>query len=126
LAVASSVIGLLNGFDAVSIAVLIVAVVVPIGCIGYFRVSSSTLPVSKRATFLLIGASLIGFSIWAVTIFALEQAGFNEVIVNAVGGQLFIVTSLVVCLSLGAFAGELIGRNQKVQARLFNPADEKT
>jgi hypothetical protein len=42
------------------------------------------------------------------------------------GGQFFIVTSLVICLFVGAFIGELIGRNKAVQIRLFNTLDEKT
>jgi hypothetical protein len=99
---------------------------VPIGCVGYVRVSPSTLSLSKRATFLFMGVSIIGFGIWAIIVFALGRAGFTEQIANALGGQLFIVTSLVICFSAGALIGELIGRNKAVQVRLFNPLDEKT
>jgi FtsH-binding integral membrane protein len=126
LAVASAVLGSAMSLDALRIAVLVVAVVVPIGGLGYVRVSPSTLSVSKRATFLFMGISVIGFGIWAITVFALGRAGFNEQIANALGGQFFIVTSLVICFSAGAFIGELIGRNKGVQARLFDPMDEKT
>ncbi len=124
-AVVSAVFGLVMGLDFVRTAVLIVAVVVPISCVGYVRVSPSVLSFSKRATFLFLGVSVIGFSIWAAIVVVGGRVGFTEPMMNAVGGQFFTVTSLAICLSAGAFIGELIGRIKEVQIRLFNPLDEK-
>jgi hypothetical protein len=54
----SAVFGLINGLDTLKIGLLITAVVVPISCLGFVRVSSSSLSVSKRATFLFAGHPL--------------------------------------------------------------------
>jgi len=125
LAIVSAIFGLMNGLDELRMALLIAAVVVPIGCLGYVRVSPSSLSLLKRAMFLIAGASIIGFGIWAAIALALFRAGFNEQIAYVLGEQFFIVTSLVICLFVGAFIGELIGRNKAVQIRLFNPLGEK-
>jgi len=125
LAVASAVLAYMMGLDAVRIAILVVTVLVPIGVWGYVRVTPSGLSPGKRATFLFIGASVIGFGIWAAIVLVGGLYGLTAWLVNALGSQFFITTSLVICLSAGAFAGELIGRNKAVQLRVFNPLDEK-
>jgi hypothetical protein len=124
MAVVSAVFGFMMGLDAVKTAVLAVAVVVPISCFGFVRVSPSSLSLSKRATFLFMGMSIIGFGIWAVIAFVGLRYGFLGQIEGALGSQFFIVTSLAICLSAGALIGELIGRNKEVQIRLF-PLEEK-
>jgi hypothetical protein len=111
--------GFTLGIDLPRTAILIVTFVVVIGFIGYIRVSSSSMPITRRATFIFVGASIIGFSIWAAIALFLTVTGFMPQIVDSLGEQFFIVTSLVICLTVGAFIGELIGRNDKVQARLF-------
>ena len=126
LAVVSVVFGLATGLDAARTAVLVAAVVVAVGCVGYVRVSPSSLSISKRATFLFMGMSIIGFGIWAVIVLVGGRVGFTEQVSNALGSQFFAVTSLAMCLSAGAFIGELIGRSKEVQIRLFNTLDEKT
>ncbi len=125
LAVTSAVLGLISGLNVLKTTVLTVAMVVPIGCIGYIRVSPSKLSLSKRATFLFIGISVIGFGIWAAIVLLGGRYGLTTQMINALGSQLFIVTSLVICFSVGAVIGELIGRSKAVQERLFNPLDEK-
>jgi hypothetical protein len=117
--VAASVFGLVTGITLLRIAVLAVTIVVLIGFVGYIRVVPSNLSLSKRATFLFVGASVIGFSIWAAIILASNATGFMLQIVNSVGEQFFVVTSLASCLAVGAFIGDLIGKNQRVQARFF-------
>jgi hypothetical protein len=125
LAVASAILALLMGLDAVRTAILVLTVLVPIGVYGYIRVTPSNLSLSKRLTFLFIGASVIGFGIWAAIVLFGGVYGVTAQLVNALGSQFFITTSLVICLFAGALVGELIGRNKSVQLRLFNPLDEK-
>jgi hypothetical protein len=125
LAVASAVFGLMMGLDALRVAVLVASVVVPIGTIGYIKVSPSELSLSKRATLLFIGVSVIGFGIWATIVLVGGRFGVFEQINTALGSQFFIVTSLAICLSVGTLAGELIGRSKAVQIRLFSALDEK-
>ena len=116
-----SVFGAVSGLALAQIAALDVAIALAIAIVGYIRVTPSKLPISKRATFIFAGASLIGFSIWAVIALYATAAGALVQVAQALGGQLFIVVSLVTCLSVGALAGELIGQNRSVQERLFPP-----
>ena len=124
LAIASAFLALSMGLEVAQIAILVVTVLVPIGVWGYSRVTPSKLSISKRATFLFIGLSVIGFSIWATIVLVGGVYGITAQMMNTLGDQFFITTSLVICLSSGAFIGELIGRNKAVQERLFNPLDD--
>ncbi len=111
--VVSAVFGWVQRFDLPQTSLLVVTVAVVIGTVGFIRVSPSTLPFSKRATFVFVGASVIGFGIWAA---------FALVVVPQIGAlvdEFVILTSLTICLAVGALIGELIGRNRKVQERLF-------
>ncbi|MCW3994998.1 MAG: hypothetical protein NWE98_02465 [Candidatus Bathyarchaeota archaeon] len=67
---------------------------------------------SKRATFLFVGASVIGFSIWAATTLILSSMNLQTKIEDAAGLEFFAVTSLIICLAAGAFIGDLIGKNK--------------
>jgi|WetSurMetagenome_2_1015567.scaffolds.fasta_scaffold440500_1 hypothetical protein len=67
----------------------------------------------KRVILILIGMSIIGFSIWAVTVFLLNANGALVQIVNAVGDSFFAITSLIICLVIGAFIGDLIHKNME-------------
>ena len=97
---------------------LTLSVVPLIGLIGYVRVTSSTLSWSKRATFLFVGASVIGFSIWAAIVIALSFAGL---IATIFADQFFLFPSLVICLTVGAFIGEMLGQIPRVQRFFFKP-----
>ena len=66
----------------------------------------------KRATFIFVGASIIGFSIWAIMVLSFNATGIISQIVSTVGND-FVITSLIICLILGAFIGDLIGKNRK-------------
>lgn len=120
LAVSSVILAISMGLDTVRTAILVVTVLVPIGVYGYIRVTPSNLSLSKRLTFLFIGASIIGFGIWAAIVMIGGVYGLMAMLTNALGSQFFITTSLVICLSAGTFIGELIGKNKAVQQRLFN------
>jgi hypothetical protein len=113
LVVVTAVSGSVLGMDLLKTAMLMATIAVLIGFAGYIRVSHSTLSLSKRATFIFVGASVIGFGIWAVTALALMP---QIVVLN---DDFFVIASLVICLTAGAFIGELLGKNRKVQERLF-------
>jgi uncharacterized membrane protein len=82
---------------------------------------------SKRATFLFVGASLIGFSIWVVMVLSFNATGVLSQISSSVGVDLFAITSLIICLVLGALIGDLIGKKretissyaEKIRNKLF-------
>ncbi len=99
-------------------AILMAAIAVLIGFIGYVRVTPLSMPLNRRATFIFVGACVIGFSIWAAIVLVSNATGFILQIENALGDQFFIVPSLVICLTVGALIGDLIGKNSKVQAYL--------
>jgi hypothetical protein len=125
LAVVSGVLGYTSGLDPLETGILAVAVVVPVSCIGYIRISPSNLSMSKRATFLFIGISIIGFGIWAAIVLVGGRYGLISQLTNTIDSQFFVVTSLAICFSVGAVLGELIGRNKEIQLRLFNSFDKK-
>jgi len=68
---------------------------------------------SKRATFIFVGASIVGFSIWAVMVLSFNATGIHSQIASSIGDDFFAITSLIICLILGAFIGDLIGKNRK-------------
>ncbi|MCW3998983.1 MAG: hypothetical protein NWE93_01935 [Candidatus Bathyarchaeota archaeon] len=121
MAVFVSILGAVSGLELAQIAALDIAVAVAIALVGYLRVTPSKLSISKRATFIFAGTSIIGFGIWALVSLLITAGGGLMQLGELLGGQLFIVASLAICLSLGAFAGELIGQNRRVQERLFPP-----
>ena len=74
---------------------------------------------SKRATFIFVGASIIGFSIWATIVLAFNATGLTSQISSSVGVELFAITSLIICLVLGAFIGDLLGKNSEALESFF-------
>ena len=68
---------------------------------------------SKRIIFFLAGASIIGFIIWAVMVLLFNAVGFTSKISSSVGEEFFAITSLIICLVLGSFIGDLIGKNKE-------------
>ncbi len=73
----------------------------------------------KRATFIFVGASIIGFSIWAAMVLSLNATGFDNKVVSSIGDSFFAVTTLIICLILGAFIGDLIGKNRAANSVVF-------
>lgn len=115
LAVVTAVFGLTTGFSIVQTALLIITVVVVIGFVGLIRTGKSELSLSKRATFIFAGASVIGFAIWA----AITLSGALTTVAVEAGELFYAVNSLVICLTVGACIGELLGRSRWIQNRLF-------
>jgi hypothetical protein len=67
----------------------------------------------KQATFFFVGASIIGFGIWASIVLSLNASEILIQISNSVGDSFFVITSLTICLVLGAFIGDFIGKNRE-------------
>jgi len=68
---------------------------------------------NKRATFIFVGASIVGFCIWAVMVLSLNATGIHSQIASSIGNNFFAITSLMICLISGAFIGDLIGKNRE-------------
>lgn len=115
LAVVTAVFGALVGMSLERTALLIVTVVVVIGFVGLIRTGKPDVSLSKRATFIFAGASIVGFIIWA----ALTLSGALASVVIAVGQDFYVINSLPTCLAAGAWIGELLSRSKIVQERLF-------
>jgi hypothetical protein len=75
---------------------------------------------NKKSTFIFVGASVIGFSIWALTVVSFNALGISSQIVNSIGIDFLAITSLIICLTFGAFIGDLIGKNQEKIVLLAN------
>jgi hypothetical protein len=73
-----------------------------------FKPSSYT----KKATFIFVGASIIGFSIWAAIVLSFNALGITSQVGSSIGIDFFVITSLVICLIIGAFIGDLTGKNR--------------
>lgn len=110
--VVSAVFGVTLNLGLEKTAVLAATFAVIIGVIGFIRTSPSMLSISKRMTVIFVGASFIGFGIWAVTalVFMPQMVALDI---------FFVVSSLAVCLAFGALIGDLLGRVRRVQQRLF-------
>jgi uncharacterized membrane protein len=116
-----SIAGYLLEFAIADIAVLMISIVFLISLIGYVRITPSNLSKSKRGTFLFVGASIIGFSIWAIIMLILMNTGTMATVFD--NKTFYIFPSLVICLTAGAFIGELMGKNSRIQKLFFKPTD---
>ena len=113
-----SIAGYMFGLELSNITILMLTIALLFGLMGYVRTTPSNLTTSKRATFLFVGASVIGFSIWA----AFVLIAINTDLIDSVfANTFFIFPSLIMCLIVGAFIGELLGKNSRVQAFIFKP-----
>ncbi len=99
------------------IGLLLASVLFLIGFAYYLKFKPSTLTKSSRATFLFTGA-LIGFVIWVAVAFLSNATGFSVQIEDSIGDNFFAITSLIICLTSGAFIGDQIGKNEE-KIRLF-------
>ena len=68
---------------------------------------------SKRATFFFVGASIIGFCIWFAMVLSFNAVGIISQVAGSMGEEFFSATTLTICLVLGAFIGDLIGKNKE-------------
>lgn len=102
-----------------AVALLLTSVLLMIGFAYYVRFSTSQLKNTTRATFIFVGASVIGFLIWAAIVLLLDFTGFSAQIAGSMSYYYFAITSLIICLISGAFIGDLIGKyRDKISAAL--------
>ena len=102
------------------IVMMLVTVLLLIGFAVYIRFKPSTTTVNMRATFIFVGASVIGFSIWAVMVLALNATMLHSQVASAIDDDFFATTSLIICLISGAFIGDWIGENRKRKSIFLN------
>lgn len=103
-----------------AIGLLIGSVLTLIALGFYLNFYPSALKKTQRALYLMIGASIIGFCIWAAIALLLIATSLMPQVVNVIGSSFFAITSLIICLTIGAFIGELLGKNQEAFARFFD------
>jgi len=95
------------------IVMMLVTVLLLIGFAVYIRFKPSTATADKRAIFIFVGASVIGFCIWAIIVLSLNSTELHTQIASAIGDSFFAITSLMICLILGAFIGDWIGEKRE-------------
>ena len=96
-----------------AIALLVACVLVVIGFAYYLKFTPSTLKKTERATFLLAGASIVGFLIWVAVVLLSDATGLWLQIAATMGDNFFAITTLIICLVSGAFIGDLVGKNKE-------------
>jgi len=109
----ASVFGYFMNMPLENIVMMLVTVLLLIGFAVYIRFKPSTTTVNKRATFIFVGASVIGFCILAVILLSLNATELHTQIASAIGDGFFAITSLMICLILGAFIGDWIGEKRE-------------
>lgn len=108
-----SVYGYIMKVTVAAIGLLLASVLFLIGFTFYLKFKPSTLNNSGRATFIFGGASVIGFIIWVAVVLLSSATGLWVQIAGSIGDNFFAVTSLIICLTSGAFIGDLIGNNKE-------------
>jgi hypothetical protein len=108
--------GIVTSVAVAQLGLILVTVLTVIGVAGYVRLKPSILTAKTRATYLFVGAAVIGFSIWATLVITLAISGLGAQSPSFWGSQLFIVASQIIFLSIGAFIGEYLSTNDAFQA----------
>ena len=103
--------GYYMGLSTPAIALMLAAVLSVTGFAFYIRVIPSPLSMRYRAASLIFGFSILGFCIWALTMLSLNAIGLQTQITILIGDDFFALTSLIICLMVGAFLGDTIGKN---------------
>jgi len=98
------------------IGLILAAVLSVIGVAGYVGLRPSILTAKTRATYLFVGAAVIGYGIWAAMVLTLAVSGVGAQFPNVLGSQLFIVASQITFLAIGAFIGEHLSTSDAFQA----------
>ena len=113
--------GVTMNINPAAIGMMLGAVVAVIAFAVYLKFQPSSLKTRYKATFIFAGASIFGFLIWAAITSIIRISDLGEQVVAPIGEGFFAITSLIICLVLGAFIGDLIGKSQRVQEHLQIP-----
>jgi len=108
--------GIVASIALVQLGLILVTVLSVIGVAGYVRLKPSILTAKTRATYLFVGAAVIGYGIWAAMVLTLAVSGVGAQFSNVLGSQFFIVSTQIIFLALGAFIGEYLSTNDAFQA----------
>lgn len=114
-----SVYGYMMKATWVAITLLLVSVLSVIGIAFYLKFYPSNLTTPRRVIFLFVGASVIGFCIWAAVVLALDVGGFWTQIESVMSDNFFAITSMIICLAGGAFIGDVLGKNSEKISMFF-------
>ncbi len=117
--------GILTGVAVQKIALITLTLLSVIALAWYIRVKPSTMTTKLRATYMFVGAAVVGFSIWAVSVVVLGATGLGIQVSNSLGDQLFIVTSQVIFFVIGAFIGDWVGINRNSMSAFFSKLRRK-
>jgi hypothetical protein len=112
--------GILTEVAIQKIVLIMLTLLSVIALAWYIRVKPNTMTTKLRATYMFVGAAVIGFSIWAVTVVVLGATGLGIQVSNSLGDQLFIITSQVIFFVIGAFIGDLVGINRNSISAFFS------
>ena len=107
--------GIVARIAIAQLGLILAAVLSVIGVASYVRLKPSILTAKTRATYLFVGAAVIGFSIWAAMVLTLAATEIGAQS-SVLGSQLFIVASQIIFLAIGAFIGEYLSTNDAFQA----------
>jgi cation transport ATPase len=114
-AVVSTAFGITAAYTIYETIFLVATIVLLISLIGFIRTTPSNLSSGRRAIFIFVGASIFGFIIWGALILTGVMTPFAKE-----NDQVFVaITSFALCLIIGAFIGEMIGRSKAVQNLLI-------
>jgi hypothetical protein len=108
--------GIVANIGIAQLGLILTTVLSVIGIAAYVRLKPSVLSAKTRATYLFVGAAVIGFSIWVSMVITLAVSGLGAQSPSFFGSQLFIVASQIIFLAIGAFIGEYLSTNDAFQA----------
>jgi hypothetical protein len=105
------ILGVATNIPIQKVALIMTTVLSVLGLAGYIRVKPSNLTIKSRATYLFVGAAVIGYGIWAVMVILLAVTGLGVQVANPLGDQLFIVSTQIIFIVMGAFIGDMLSKN---------------
>jgi hypothetical protein len=119
LAVFGGAYGYYTGLPTPAIVLMLAAVLSVVGFAAYIRIIHSDVSLRIRAASLVFGFSILGFGIWAIIVLSLYRLGLQTQIAYSIGDAFFALTSLIICLIVGAFIGDSIGKHFEALKAFF-------
>ena len=119
LAVFGGAYGYYTGLSTPAIVLMLAAVLSAVGFTAYIRIVHSDVSLRTRAASLVFGFSILGFGIWAIIVLSLYRLGLQMQIADSIGDAFFALTTLIICLMVGAFIGDNIGKHFEALKAFF-------
>ena len=108
-------IGIISGIIVQKLTMIMVTILLVLAFAWQVRVKQSTLSLKTRATYIFVGAAILGFGVWALFILTLAATGIGVSFANALGDQFLIITSQIIFIVIGGFIGEYLSANNTFQ-----------